>query len=184
MIDCQAARILFYIVPFLPLFSRGALAAEYFDIKNELISKEQRAGDSYRAIILGMAAFSFAGVVGIVALDAARQSELQIPVFYVLVSFLCYLSALNMQEYKFFVSRDILSDALVDVANLSLLCCVMALVFSANYGVLYKGVVVGLGVLAWLPDHLVRLKYTWKDYGTIRTKKAHTAQPDKEVSIR
>jgi hypothetical protein len=110
-----------------------------------------------------MAAFSFAGVLGINLLES-HQNDLRLPAFYLMVSFLSYFSALNLQNYKFNVWREILSDFLIDTANLSLISSVMVMVLSGKYDQSYKVALFAIALLAWLPDQILSLKYMSKEY--------------------
>lgn len=160
-----------YLIPFaIPLLTRGLLAIKYRDIRKDGLTKDQRAGELHRGLILGMAAFSFAGVLGITLLQSP-QNDLRLPAFYLMVSFLFYFAALNWQNYKFNVGREILSDFLIDTANLSLISSVMFMVLSGEYDLSYKVALFAIALVAWLPDQILGIKYLSKEYTWMREQK-------------
>ncbi|MBW2620863.1 MAG: hypothetical protein JRC56_05985 [Deltaproteobacteria bacterium] len=88
---------------------------------SEIPSEEEQDRESHRSHILTLAGFSFTGLLAIAVLDATLVQDFRFAVYYLLVSFLCYLSALNFQGYKSKRWHDQLATALMDVASLSLM---------------------------------------------------------------
>lgn len=160
----------FYLIPLVPVATRLVLFFAFWETRKEVLRPDQIARESTKSFALPMAGLSFTGVVAIAVLDSVRQSNFRIPVFYMLISFLCYLIAVNMQDYKFFVSREVLSNTLIDVATLGLICTAVLFVFSADYGQAFKIFVLVLAAIGWLTDHILRLRYTYVDLERFRRK--------------
>src|SRR5205814_2163842 len=99
-------------------------------------------------------------------------------VFYLLISFLCYLIALNIQDYKFFLTREQISSTLIDIATLSLICTAVAVVFVANYGMAFRVVVIVIALAGWIIDLAVRTHYTIIVYGKLGGPK-HEDKPNR-----
>lgn len=163
-----------YFIPFVPLISRLVIFVKYFDVRNEALTEAQMARESTRASILALAGFSFTGVIGISVLDAATSRQFKLPVFYLMISFLCYLIALNMQDYKYLVGREEISATLIDMATLSLISTTVAIVLMANYGGYFSLVVFIFALGGWLLDHVIRVRYAWQDLKEIRELKGRT----------
>lgn len=142
----------------------------FWDVRKELLRPDQIARDSTKSFVLALAGLSFTGVIAIAVVDSVNQSNFKIPVFYLLISFLCYLIANNIQDYKFFVSRDVFSNTLIDIATLSLICTAVTVVFLAGYGVVFQSVVLIVALTGWLTDHILRLRYTLNDFRKFRRK--------------
>jgi hypothetical protein len=96
-------------------------------------------------------------VFGIAVVDVASQQNLQLSMYYLLISFLCCLSALNLQSYKYRRWHDQVGDVLVDAATLSLVLSVIAIVLSTNPSNLYKLAITTVALLGWGVDHTIRL---------------------------
>src|SRR5215212_7564243 len=118
----------------LPMVTRSAQALSHRALLGMTLSEDQAARDSSRAVIIAIAGFSFTGVAGVAVLESAtRQKELQVPVAFFLFAFLLSIFALQLENYKFFVSRLLLSLFLIEAALLMLLIAIVAIVFSGQY---------------------------------------------------
>ena len=170
LLDLFKPPIVFYFIPFTPLITRLLLLFLFWDIRKELLRPDQIARESTKSFVLALAGLSFTGVIAIAVVDSVNQSNFRITVFYLLISFLCYLIALNMQDYKFFVSRDVWSNTLIDIATLSLICTAVTVVFLAGYGVVFQSVVLIVAITGWLADHILRIRYTFNDFRKFRRK--------------
>jgi hypothetical protein len=124
--------------------------------------------DATRTVIVALAGFSFAGLIGITVLDSTNRKNFRYTVFYLLISFLCYLLAINLQDYKFLLSREQMSNLLIDTATLSLICSVVSVVFLAGYDLPFKITVLTIALTGWMIDHIIRTIYTWGDFKKIR----------------
>ena len=170
LLDLFKPPTVFYFIPFIPLITRLTMFFLFWDIRKELLRPDQIARDSTKQFVLALAGLSFTGVIAIAVVDSVNQSNFKIPVFYLLISFLCYLIANNIQDYKFFVSREVLSSTLIDIATLSLICTAVTVVFLAGYGVIFQSVVLIVALAGWLTDHILRLRYTLNDFRKFRRK--------------
>lgn len=148
-----------YMLPLLPLLTRTIMALVFFRQMREPLKEEEKDRQNIRGVILALMGFSFTGAIALFLVNGKVEISLQIPAFYLLTSFLCYLFALNLQSYKDTRWQDnVLGDGLMEAASLSLVLSVGAIVLSSEAGALYR---YGLSIFAfvvWLIDHIVRLR--------------------------
>ena len=168
LLDFFNPPTVFYFIPFTPLLTRGTLFFLFWDVRKYLLRPDQIARESTKSFVLALDGLSFTGVIAIAVVDSVNQVNFRIPVFYLLISFLCYLIAFNIQDYKFSVARDVWSNILIDIATLSLVCTAVTVVFLAGYGVVFQSVVLIVALTGWLADHIVRIRYTLKDFRKYR----------------
>jgi hypothetical protein len=117
-----------YSIPFLPLSTQLVFIATGGSWMREHLPSEEQDREQHRSLILGMAGFSFTGLVALVVLDSTVQQNLELPIYCLFLSFLGYLSAMNLQSYKFFRWIDHVSDGLRDTAGFSLVLAVVQVV--------------------------------------------------------
>jgi hypothetical protein len=125
---------------------------------SELLPDAAIDREGHRTLIVAMAGFSFAGLLALVALPGAL-TERQLPIWYVLISFLSYLGALNLQGYKAFRWHDHVGDALSEVASLGLIASVMAFILNSELSLAFRIVAVSMAIVAWLLDFGIRLRF-------------------------
>ncbi|NNU45237.1 hypothetical protein [Ramlibacter montanisoli] len=118
--------------------------------------------DFQRATILSLAGFSFTAAAGLAVLDARTRLGLQLPIWFVAVSFVAYLSAHNMQAYKATWLQDQVATALSEAGSLSLNLALISLLLSANkpdegLASWFKCLVTVVALSAWAVDHIARL---------------------------
>jgi len=115
-----------------------------------------------------MAGFSFSGLLAMAVIDTALQQDFHYSVFYLFLSFLCYMFALNLQGYKYIRWRDHLATALMDSASLCIILSVLSILYSQNFRKwLAHSLAIG-AILVWFIDHGLRIKL---DYAFLKAKK-------------
>lgn len=149
-----------YFLPFFPCIVYIFLLISVKDVLTGTLSSDERDTDRNRTVIGLMAGFAFAGITAISVLKNEQKVEfgLEASLYYLVISFLCYLVAINLEAYKFFVYLSILGDLLVDIADLSLLCCVLSFVFIAGYSERTKWLILGFVTLVWLLHYFYLIK--------------------------
>ena len=121
------------------------------------LPEEQNDREAHRSLILALAGFSFSALLALVVLDATLRHDFHFAVYYLLVSFLCYFFALNLQGYKHLRWHDQVGTALMDAASLCLILAIVSIIVSAKHEKsLYLGLS-GLAVFIWLLDYVIRL---------------------------
>jgi len=156
-------RILIYLLPLVPLIIRGLIGLRFRSFMWKTLSDDEIGRESHRTVILALAGFSFTGVMAVTILDSATHQELHFAAYFLLVSFLCYLSALNIQGYKLWRALDLVSDALIETAALSLVLALLAVIQISGYSEAYKASVSVLALLVWVIDFIVRVVLTTCD---------------------
>lgn len=152
----------FYFAPAVPLLGRALMTLRFWQFMRVGMKESVAAREVHRSFILALAGFSFTGLLAIAVVDASIQQNLQLSVYYLLISFLSYLFALNLQSYKSHWWHDQLADLLIEAATLSLLLSVVAIIWSSKQPDGFKYLITCLAAAVWLLDHLIRLRLTWQ----------------------
>jgi hypothetical protein len=147
-------------VPFLPLIPRGIVVIRFRKFMVDLLSEPAIDRDNHRALIVALAGFSFAGLLGLVALPGALTEREQLPIWYVLISFLSYLGALNLQGYKARRWHDHVGDALAEIASLGLIASVMTFILKSEMASSFRCAATIIAAAAWISDFIFRLYFT------------------------
>jgi len=156
---------LWYFVPLLPLVTRLFLCLNCYKVMHQVPPEEAQERDVNRSFILSLAGFSFTAVAGFAVLDATTRIALQLPTWYVLLSFVSYISTLNAQSYKTNRLQNQVATALVEIGTLSLMLSLIALLFSASFSCKFQWIAATITFGAWLIDHVLRLRF---DYHFLR----------------
>jgi hypothetical protein len=135
---------------------------------SEVLEEGEMDRDTHRSIILALGGFSFAGALGLAATavavsDLSIRQNLQFPIFYLIMSFLSYLFALNIQGYKFFRWLDQLSDLLMELASLLLLLSVVALVRLSNLDANGSTLIGIITIGGWMLNESIRFLMSIQD---------------------
>ena len=127
-----------------------------------------------RAIIPTLAGFSFSALLALTVVDAkVGDINLQFTTYYTLLSFLSYLSAFNLQNYKLRKWHEQLDNALMEAASLSLLLAISSIILVSNDDrTLYKYGMVLLALGIWVVNEAVHGYLTWKTLGRKRPEEA------------
>lgn len=151
---------IYYIAPFIPLITRLLLCLKFKKFMREILSEEEKARGEHRSLILSMAGFSFSGVLALVVIDNAIRLDFHFAIYYLMLSFIFYFIALNLQGYKNFRWQDQAGTALMDVASLSLILAIISIMMK-SYNKLYMGLAI-FAFSVWLIDHGIRLRLIYK----------------------
>ena len=144
----------------LPAITRATQAWRYRALLGLPLGEGLEARDSSRAVIIALAGFSFTGVAGLAVLESTTEGQkLQMSVAFFLISFLFCIFALQLENYKFFLGRELLSSYLTESAILMLLIAIVAIVVSGSYGTCFKAFVALLSFAGWLADHFLEWRY-------------------------
>jgi hypothetical protein len=134
----------------------------FWQFMKENLGEQEGDREAHRSVILALAGFSFSGVIAVTIVDNATMQDLKMPAYFLFISFLSYLFALNLQGYKLYRWVDQASDALIATASFSLILALLAVILAANYSTPYKVFVTSLGLLVWLIDFSIQVTLTWK----------------------
>lgn len=151
-----------YLAPVIPVFGHAAMVFRFRPQMVKGMTEKTAARDAHRTFIMTLTGFSFTGLLAIAVVDTTIQQSLHLSVFYLLVSFLCYLFALNLQAYKALWWHDQLGDFLIEAATLSLLLSVVAIVWISKQPGSFKYLVTILAVTVWFLDHIIRIRILWQ----------------------
>jgi hypothetical protein len=156
------SKSLFYhLLPLIPLLTRGALLIMFKGVSGQKLDAQHKQRTDYRNISAGLMAINFAGLMALTIVNAQPGAKILIlPVYYTLLGFLGLLVVLNLQSYKDYIWHDLLGDALLESAILSMLLSIVSIFLSSeqsNLPEFYKYLFTGLALSIWLIDHLFRL---------------------------
>lgn len=151
-----------YSLPLLPVVSRFIVGLYWHWLMPVALPEEAQERDMQRGVILGLAGFAFTATAALAVFDAAARPNLQLSIWYVLVSFISYLSALSIQSYKYRIWQDQLATALIEVGSLSLMLTLVTLVVAAKLEVWFACMAGSVALLTWLVDHGVKLRLFWR----------------------
>lgn len=167
---------LIYVAAPIALVTRALLVIRFRGQMGEILTEEEQDREGNRALILAFAGFSFTGVTALIVLEPAIQQTITGAVFFLLVSFLAYLWALNLQGYKAYRWQSEAAGALVETGSL---CLVLALVSLFVYSRFPRTFVILTSLLTlgvWLIDHVTRLRIDYQ-YLEARESKAKQEAP-------
>lgn len=150
-------ELLQYALPSLPLLSRVIVIIRFKAFMRDALSEEANDRSNHRTLIVALAGFSFTGLLGLVALPGAL-SERALPIWYILVSFLSYFSALNLQGYKAYRWHDQIGDALYDMASLCLIASVITYILKSELPLAFRIIATALAVIVWVIDFSIRIR--------------------------
>ena len=149
---------------FVPFVMRGILCLAYASVAKELLGDKERQTDAHRSFITSMAGFSFTALMGLVVVQEVSKHGLLLPIAALTWSFLGYMSALNLQGYKFTRFRDQVSDALMESASLALLLAISLVLWSTDAVSPVKVIVSMASAFVWLVDYLIRFSLAQRTF--------------------
>ena len=147
-----------YALPLLPMATRLLLAVRWSWLMFVDLPELAQERDAQRGYILSLAGFSFTAVAGLIVLDSTLKVKLQLPIWFVLTSFLAFLASLNMQAYKSTRWQNQLAASLRECGTLSLISALCSLLLAAPFDPFFQGAASFLAALTWLIDHAVCLR--------------------------
>lgn len=151
--------VVWYFVPVVPLITRLILCINCRGVMLEVPDEAVQERDVNRSFILSLAGFSFTAVAGFSVLQASDRIALQLPTWYVLLSFVAYITTLNVQSYKSNRLQNQIATALVEVATLSLMLSLVALLFQVKFDRVFQWAAMIITLAAWIIDHGLRLYF-------------------------
>lgn len=124
---------------------------------NEILSEEEQDRETNRSLIIAFAGFSFTGVIALIVLEASVKQTVKWAVYFLLVSFLSYLWALNFQGYKDVRWQDEVASALSDTGSICLVFALVSLLVNSAFPTAFVYPSSLLAVVVWTVDHVIRL---------------------------
>jgi hypothetical protein len=146
-----------YLLPIFPLLSFAILILVFRPTITQELPEGRRIPTTLRLLTIVLAAFSYAGLLGLAAISATIPLRFDLPIYYLLVGFLAYYVSVNVQAYQFRRWHEQLAMALLDVGSLSLILAALATIIAAPYPQGYRVILSLAAFLVWYLDHLVRV---------------------------
>jgi small-conductance mechanosensitive channel len=144
------------------MVTRGILYLKFRKAMKVVLNEEQLARESHRTYILALAGFSFSGLLALVVLDAALRQNYQISIYYLFLSFLGFVFALNQQSYKAKRWQDQIATASTEMALLCLILSILAILMTQDFSPTFALSLSIVAISVWLVDHVLRLIFVWK----------------------
>jgi len=148
-----------YALPFMPMLGRGLIIIRYKRYMRDALNEGAIDRANHRSLIAALAGFSFAGLLALVALPGSLL-ERALPIWYVLLSFLSYLAALNLQGYKALLWHDQIGDALFEISSLGLIASVITFILKSELPTAFHIIATALALSVWALDYLIRIHFT------------------------
>lgn len=164
-------RSTLYAVPLIAFVPRITTIIRFREATSGVVPEPAAEREQHRSFILVMAGFSFTGLLGLAVAPlavtdmnarATLQHALQLPTYFLLTSFLFYMVALNLQAYKQRWWHDLLGDALIDGASLSLLSSIIVIVWHSSANVRFTIFIGVLAMAIWVGDQVIRFRLSWR----------------------
>lgn len=176
----------FYFLPLLPLLTILLLCTKWHGTMNDLLNEEAQERDLQGSFILSLAGFSFTAVAALSILDASVYKNLYISVYFSLVSFLAFMSSLNMQSYKARRWQNLLSYGLIECGTFSLILTIASILYASNFSRLFKCCTIAFALAIWLIDHIIRhtIDYRFLNQLTASRRKNDSAPDSKKSESR
>ena len=146
-----------YALPAAPAIIRFFVALHFSGYMRAVLPEDAMQRMDHRTVLVALAAISFAGLFAIVVLPVV--ADRQLPVWFMLISFLFFLAALNLQGYKARRWHDWAGDALFEGATLALLGAVAAVASKSEFPVGFRVAAVVAAVIVWLTDFTLRIYF-------------------------
>jgi hypothetical protein len=116
--------------------------------------------ETNRSLLLSLASLSFAGLMAVALTDSAVADDLQFPIYFLLVSFLSFLTAIGAQQRLNRQRDNQNSIALIDMGILSLIMSVISVVFIVRGGGVFEFVFAAVALLVFFRNHVNHLRVT------------------------
>lgn len=156
-------KILNFIIPVIPIINRIIFGIRFRKSMQDKLSETENDREGHRAIILPLSGFSFSGVLALIVLQKTNNLNLHLQIYYLFLSFVSYLCALDIQKYKSRRWHDQVGTALYELASLSLiLSIIFSLIFFLPYHISHWVLII-FAITAWTTDHYIHLKFEY-DY--------------------
>ncbi|MCY2961594.1 MAG: hypothetical protein NTY35_15635 [Planctomycetota bacterium] len=150
----------FLLAPLIPMVGRSALFLRHRAALMERVATEHAERAAYQTAALTQAGFSFSGLLALAVVHSASSTDLRLPLYHMLTSFLCYFVAAEVHAMKWRRWHELLAGTLGEAASLSLLLAVSTTLLFVDTDPAAGRVVLSISGLAWLVTHLARLRYT------------------------
>jgi len=138
---------------------------------SEFLSEEASDRETHRSLLGTLCGFSFTGLLALVALPGDLKNR-ALPIWYILVSFVSYLGALNLQGYKSHRWHDQIGDALTETASLGLIASVIGFIVSSDLALGFRIFASVLSGAVWLFDFSIRFRYS-RDFLRAKEQQEH-----------
>jgi hypothetical protein len=162
----MSGNVIPYFIPLLPLLSCAILMAMFPQQMAAIVRPEFEADRGRkRAMILILAGFSYSGLLGLALLSTATTVALNLPIYFLLVSFLSFYLAQSLQRHAHRRWHDHLCEGLIDSGSLSLILSVLSVILFAPFSRSYR-IGISLGAfMVWYADHVLRIWVTARRLG-------------------
>ena len=151
----------FYFAPLVPLLTRCLLGVRWSWLMSDRLPEAAQDRDFQRSTIILLAGFSFAAIAALSAVEDWKP-DLQLPIWFILVSFLAHMISFNVQSYKEKRWHNELAEAFGEVGSLSLTLALVSFIARSHFDTTFKVLSAVVALLAWAVDHCVRL---WIEHG-------------------
>ena len=147
-----------YLSPFIPLVVRIGLIVQFHPIMHTMLSKEERDEGGHFSYIFPLAGFIFTGLLALIVLEITKNIGLTFPIYFLFIGFVAYLSAINLQGYKFRIWQDQIATGMIEIGSLSLILSILNVILLTNFHLIFILALSTIAVSAWLIDFIIRYR--------------------------
>ncbi len=148
-------------LPFIPVLTRGSLYLRLRSLVPEVVHNTPEKALGHQSLDATFIGFSFTALTALTIVDARIGLDLLMPSYTLLISFLAYLSAFNLQKYLIFGWQTYLYDTFIDIGALSLLLAVASVIVLSGAPSTAKYALASLAIAVWFIDHVVTLQLSY-----------------------
>ena len=149
-------ELAYYALPALPAAVRLLVVVRFSGYMGTVLPEAALDRLDHRTVYSAFASISLAALLALVALPGDLKAR-QLPVWFMLVSFLLFLGALNLQTYKAKRWQDFVGDAMFEGATLALISAVIAFILVSEFPFEYKIAALTIATVVWLIDFSLRV---------------------------
>lgn len=150
---------IYYFIPLLPIIVRLIVLLNFRSKWERILTIEAQDRNTHRTHIMTFAGFTFSALLAVALLEKTIIPNLHYTLYYLLISFLFFVFAYNIQGYKDYLWQDQLATALTESATLSLICSVIAILIMKKDRIPYTNPIIVLAAFIWVSDHFLRVLF-------------------------
>jgi len=162
-----------------PVVTRLLLTLRFWEHAATVLPPQQLDRETHRQYILTLAGFSFTALIAIAVLDKALRQNFSLATLYLLLSFMLFLFAVNLQGYKAHRWQDDLASAATESATLGMILSIVAVLYTGELIAQGGPIIAALGIAIWLLDHMIRLSIEYQYLRKLKPPKTvRVAEPE------
>lgn len=147
----------------IPILTR-LIIINFFSIQmSDRLKEGELDRDSNRDHIKTFAGFSFTGLLGLIIVTSQLEQDFTISIILLFVSFLSFLTSLNIQGYKSIRFWDQIGTMITEIGTLALTLSLLSLMWQVDVNPSVRYPIAFFAIFLWIVDHIIRI-YLYSNY--------------------